>query len=577
MHGVRASVHRFELPHMHIPSSGQLLTRLPRAHFNALYAAKFASETLPGFQTKPLFAATHRIGLSFAQAVSDKPDWVVATPAPQPDKHPWDIAHQHVRGLAPGSTPFAAMGDVYIEPDLLQPGSPEPPAPPVAPINGLNDAYPPVLADNFSPAWHLGPGYSNFQAAWAKSTGKNVRIAHLDTGYWPAHNSTPRNIRPEQGYNFYEDNQNLVDPGLQLGFLYTRGHGTATLALLAGNNVNLTYNNQSYTGPFGGAPDAEIIPVRISPSVVHFYTKQMAQGLDYACAPGNFAPCQVVSLSHGGLPNSCWAAAVNRCYEAGIVIAAASGDSYYAVIANVATRFTVYPSAFNRVITATGVTYAHAPYITNVPFKMQGCWGPDSVMAKAVGAYTPNVPWMRWNTDNDWDMDGAGTSASTPQIAAACALWLSLYGSRFSIPWQRGAACREALLNSVANAGANPSQIGRGTLDADAMLDPALADRIQQAMAGGQLQKAPLDEVSFPFWRLLFGIAPPNSGVDQMYETEAAQVLARSQNATLLNAVQSHPDGQPIPTSQAKQLQAAFLAEPSLSNALRQYLEPRAI
>ena len=34
-------------------------------------------------------------------------------------------------------------------------------------------------------------------------------------------------------------------------------------------------------------------------------------------------------------------------------------------------------------------------------------------------------------------MDGGGTSSSTPQIAAACALWLKQHGAQFPAGWQR--------------------------------------------------------------------------------------------------------------------------------------------
>ena len=56
---------------------------------------------------------------------------------------------------------------------------------------------------------------------------------------------------------------------------------------------------------------------------------------------------------------------------------------------------------------------------------MQGNYGPDSKMDTALGAYTPNVPWAQIDCEKIVDMDGAGTSAATPQIAAAAALWLA--------------------------------------------------------------------------------------------------------------------------------------------------------
>jgi hypothetical protein len=55
---------------------------------------------------------------------------------------------------------------------------------------------------------------------------------------------------------------------------------------------------------------------------------------------------------------------------------------------------------------------------------MQGNFGPGSKMDTALGAYTPNVPWAQIDCKTIVDMDGAGTSAATPQIAAA-----ATYGS----------------------------------------------------------------------------------------------------------------------------------------------------
>ena len=56
---------------------------------------------------------------------------------------------------------------------------------------------------------------------------------------------------------------------------------------------------------------------------------------------------------------------------------------------------------------------------------MQGNYGPASKMDTALGAYTPNVPWAKIDCGAVVDMDGAGTSAATPQIAAAVAFLAS--------------------------------------------------------------------------------------------------------------------------------------------------------
>jgi hypothetical protein len=211
---------------------------------------------------------------------------------------------------------------------------------------------------------------------------------------------------------------------------------------------------------------------------------------------------------------------------------------------------------------------------------MQGCWGPDKVMQKAVAAYTPNVPWMSYKSmPGGWDMDGSGTSASTPQVAAACALWLKQYGQQFPAGWQRVEACRHALFESVKNRAQNVAEIGAGILDAGAMLSAATLAEVQAAYTQNKLPQVAPDAVSFPFWRLLFGLAPPGQGVDEMYETEAAQIFFRSANKDLAAVVAANPDGDPakaLPPPAARQFRDAFIAEPSISNTLKSYLQIQA-
>jgi subtilisin family serine protease len=447
---------------MTVMASGKFMVRVPRTTFNALMAmpAVAFQAAATTATTRPLFGASHSAGVTFSAhlAPDAQTDWLLHQPDPT-GLHPWDAAHQVARGTYPGSASFAAGPSVYVEPDMLSTRKVVvPPAAaaeaaaaaaagaPWPALQGLNPHYGPQAPAIFSPAWHLDIGFGNFAEAWTYNRGAGIRIAHLDTGYTPAHMSTPRGMLPNQGYNFFEDNTNTVDP-YQQGVFYMPGHGTATLALLAGKTVDIEFMaGPIYNDDVGGAPDASVVPVRIGPSVIHLYSAAVAQGLDYALAPREGGRCDVVSLSHGGLPSKAWAEAVNRLYEAGTVVVAASGDSFYFEVIDVATHFTVYPSAFYRVVTATGATFNKGPYITNDFGTMQGCWGPDKVMHKAIAAYTPNVPWMaNQSNPNGWDMNGGGTSASTPQIAAACALWLKQYGSQFPVGWQRVEACRHAI------------------------------------------------------------------------------------------------------------------------------------
>jgi hypothetical protein len=275
---------------MALQSNGQLLIRVRGDTRKPLI--------IRGYTFEPLSSAP--------QAISDH--WQLARPDTwKPD--PWDAAH-----AAAGAHGYAH----YVEPDILHKGNLRPPG---TLEGGLDPNWPPDPHDAVSPGWHLEPEFTGFESVRASATGRGVRIAHLDTGYTPGHLSKPRNLRPDLGYDYWDKKADPIDPGTEfLG--YQPGHGTATLALLAGNTLDLSFGTRRFQGDFGGAPDAEVIPVRISPTVIHIYTSTMARGLYHALAPGGNTAnrCDVVSISHGGLPAVSWADAVNALYEAGTVI-----------------------------------------------------------------------------------------------------------------------------------------------------------------------------------------------------------------------------------------------------------------
>src|SRR5258707_15017839 len=83
---------------------------------------------------------------------------------------------------------------------------------------------------------------------------------------------------------------------------------------------------------------------------------------------------------------------------------------------------------------------------------MAGNYGPDSKMSTAVAAPTPNVPWARFGCSNMVDFDGQGTSAATPQVAAAAAIWLQENRAAvdaYQQGWMRVEAIRNALFDSA--------------------------------------------------------------------------------------------------------------------------------
>src|ERR1700680_524417 len=268
--------------------SGMLLIRVAGRPYNSLMSGPGVLQ-LSGYQLEPLFKEYLMTSAFSPQEPADH--WFLATPSAFNPDNPWDLAHAVAR---------AAGYSFFAEPDLLQENRA---LIGIEPTKGLNPHWPPY--GPVSPGWHLLDGKTGFLSAHKTATGKGVRIAHLDTGYRP-HMSTPAHIHPELGWDFYSDQPSTLDPGTG-GLLNMPYHGMATMALLAGNKMDLAFGGKQFNDYFGGAPESDVVPVRIGPSVIHLFTRTMAQGIGYARAPRDDPKnkCDVVTISHGGVPGGC--------------------------------------------------------------------------------------------------------------------------------------------------------------------------------------------------------------------------------------------------------------------------------
>jgi hypothetical protein len=460
---------------------------------------------------------------------------------------PWDAAH----GRVADALGVDASDVAFVEPDLPQsypdanetnPGG-NPFAlsqPDCTPREQHRDERPagPVFA------WHLGDAFSQLasaRAAVAFTDPRRTTIAHIDTGYDPNHSARPARIRHDLEHNFVNDDatpNSAADPNR--GRLFDNsGHGTGTIGILAG---------QGSPEAIGGAPDADIVPLRIANSVVLFYTSAFAAAINYAVQQN----CDVVSISMGGLPSSAWNAAVDAAYEAGVCIVAAAGDC----IRGLPTHHVVYPARYHRTIAACGVMADGRPYYDLPPKIIEGSWGPDSAMTAALAAWTPNTPWPKLGCANTVDMDGAGTSAATPQIAAAVALWYEKYKQQLPRDWRRVEAVRNALFRSARRE--DPQHFGNGILQANAAL--VVAPDLN-------LRKTPPDKDSFAFFRIITGLGltePTNR--EQMLNLELTQryLMNRDMQDAIPEPTVSTPSQESL-----RGFMDALIADPQASQTLR--------
>ena len=201
---------------------------------------------------------------------------------------------------------------------------------------------------------------------------------------------------------------------------------------------------------------------------------------------------------------------------------------------------------------------------------MAGNYGPLGKMKTAIAAFTPNMPWARLGASGIVDFDGNGTSAATPQVAAAAALWIQKNrGDYDEYPqaWMKVEVVRKALFGSAHVDPANASHFGRGKL---ASLD-ALGVAPAKA-ADLRARKLAPDAANFPIFSMLtgLGVAAVPQPRQAMLELEILQLLSSSRFDTPIPDVS--PGAQAIDPRSAARLAEELLAKPGLSTELRKAL-----
>lgn len=514
----------------------------------------FDTDTLGGDADATRPAAADAFGF----ATMGEPQWYLAD-LPDGAATPWDLAHARVADQL-----GVAESDVVLaEPDLIQPVNVDPFEEQVtgraigakctaeAQDGKGGQAKGP---DTF--AWHLGSGYSQLGNArdLVTFTDRRTRIAHFDTGYFPGHVTVPRHLRADLGRNFSDspDPHHADDPGKRKLLLDNAGHGTGTLSILAGG----AYPAEG-GALMGGAPEAEVVPVRIASSVVLLRTSAFARALKYALAHD----CDVVTMSMGGLPSGAWNDVINEAYLAGLCVVSAAGNN----LGGAPTRHLVYPARYDRVIAACGVMADGKPYAKLQKFTMCGNHGPSSRMGSAIAAFTPNIPWAKFGCPDVVRLNGAGTSSATPQVAAAVALWFERYKGVLPRDWRRVEAVRHALFTTAVPPGKMRAYLGNGILRA------ADALRVRPRL---DLPQTKPNKDSFAFLRVMtgLGVEAPTAR-ETMFNTEVAHRWML--NDALATLVPDPEAAAALPEATLRKVLEALIEDPEASIALRRHLASR--
>ncbi|MCC6321231.1 MAG: S8/S53 family peptidase [Phycisphaerales bacterium] len=505
---------------------------------------------------------------------ADRRQWVLADPASDNEEtHPWDLAHAAADELG-------SRAD-FTEPDLLQrwetgvsergsaakPRAGQSSKVKTAVKSGASGSQDP---DGFWPshpdfAWHLGTSQLDRASKHAEMLPAPT-IVHLDTGYDPRHLNKPPHVLREHEWDVLNKRNDATDP-FNDGLGNQPGHGTGTIGILAGGVVARTPDGKPFGRPLGGAAHANIIPVRISDSVIHLWTSTMGAGLEYVNALWRGGvPVDVVSISMGGFPTQTWADEVARLCAAGIVVVAAAGNR----VGPLPPYQMVWPARFPQVIAAVGVTADEEPYKSGLAFwKMEGCTGPREDMRHALAAYTPNIPWARWGSRTIIDLDGGGTSSATPQIAAAAAHYASVHRAALSTlsgP-ARVEAIRSALFRSAKAAALD--SVGRGILRADDALDVPVV-RASRAPRASEASSS-IRPFRWPLVDDLFADAGRRAG---MFALETLQVVESARPLIEMHQRLERSTGA-ARRKKSRELGGVLSVYPGSSRTLRRFLASR--
>lgn len=489
--------------------------------------------------------------------IASAPQWYLAD-LPDGAATPWDLAHSKISdqlGVDDSDVLFA-------EPDLIHNIYKDPSEPGVEKAFAAGDECQPIPQDDTHGkaagpseyAWHLSNDYSELGKARGNVNfaDPRTRIAHIDTGYYRAHQTAPLYILHDLERNFVEGDTNpnsAEDPDNRVFLIDNSGHGTGTIGILAGK-ANLDGI------VLGGAPDAEIIPIRVADRVVLLRTSSLARGFNYAVEQR----CDVVTLSMGGVPSQAWGEAVDAAYEAGVCICAAAGNHI-----GITPPYTlVYPARYSRVLAVCGVMADGRPYAGLKGTAIEGSFGPESAMKAAIATYTPNIPWPVFMCPDAVRLNGEGTSAATPQVAAAVALWFEKYKNELPRDWRRVEAVRNALFTS-SKMKSDKEHFGNGVLQANRALSV-------KPMFG--LQKSDESKTSFAFLRILTGLGigeiPPR---EHMFNLELAQRCMV--NVELQKIVPDPEQTQRLEGPKLRRFMEAVIEDPGASVALRKHIAGR--
>lgn len=366
---------------------------------------------------------------------------------------------------------------------------------PVLPCTALHDWA--IDFCRVKQAWALTP------ATGGRARGAGIVIGHPDTGYTDHPELDRGRVLKSRGRDFEAGD---ADPRDMLDGR-SAGHGTSTGSVIISSEA---------AGPVvsGVAPQAKLVPLRVTTNVVLLSFGKLAEAIRYAADDGQ----HVLSISLGGPFGSRFLRrAVTHAISRGVIVVAAAGNQV---------PFVVYPAKLADVIAVAACNCQSQP------------WAGSSFGGEVDITAPGESVWRALARSNGFSVQrSSGTSYATAITAGAAALWLAHHG-RDNLIRQYGiagiaAVFKEVLVEQGCDRPANwdSENFGPGILNVQKLLRASLPSTVAAGGTRGlrvaalPRQMSQVDKIA-----ALFPEADP-AGVRerlmQILETDPSQLAAK--------------------------------------------------
>lgn len=305
-------------------------------------------------------------------------------------------------------------------------------------------------------ALDLLPRRADGKVSWG-----NARVAHLDTGYTNHPAFGPWNgeqnaiVLTGLGRDFLAPQRGTAKDPLKDPKFMEPGHGTRSGSALSADGGGFT----------GVAPGLPLVPFRVTNTslVTGKVARAIAKALDHV-VDNRVASVVNISLGFPLLDNSRMGKAVDKAYEAGVIVVAAAGQEIDRMS---------YPAKHRRTIGVGGITKTrrrHIPYQKYDRYARIDIWAPAKPVRRAHVKIEKGRKQM-----------GGGTTYAAVHVTAAACMWLRVHGGvitqRYGATWKRVEAFRRLLATVKQELEFPlPDSNEAGALDIDALLRADLPD-----------------------------------------------------------------------------------------------------